>query len=43
MGGSIGIAIYPNHTDNLEQLVEIADETMYKVKRDGKNGFLLAS
>lgn len=39
MGVSIGISIYPTDADNLEQLLNRADEAMGKVKASGKNGF----
>lgn len=35
MGASMGIAIYPDHGDTLEQLLLHADEVMYAVKRGG--------
>lgn len=37
--GSIGIASYPEDTDNLEQLIVCADAAMYRVKKNGKNDF----
>ena len=39
IGVSIGISIYPTDGDNLEQLLNRADEAMSKVKSSGKNGF----
>jgi diguanylate cyclase (GGDEF)-like protein len=39
IGCSIGIALYPLHTDNMETLVKYADDMMYSVKREGKNSF----
>jgi len=39
VGTSIGIALFPDHGDNMDQLIKLADETMYKVKNAGKNGF----
>jgi len=41
--GSIGIASYPQDTDNLEQLIVCADDAMYKVKKNGKNDFAFYS
>ncbi len=37
--GSIGIASYPEDTDDLEQLIICADDAMYQVKKSGKNDF----
>jgi len=39
---SIGIAVYPHHGDTAEQLVRIADATMYLAKRGGKNHYRFA-
>ncbi len=38
VGVSIGIAITPQHGQNFDDLVKSADESMYEVKRQGKNG-----
>jgi len=40
LGASIGISLYPDDTENMEQLVKYADEAMYKVKRSGKEGIM---
>ncbi len=37
IGASIGIAIFPDDTDNMEQLIKNADLAMYKSKHEGKN------
>ncbi len=37
--GSIGIASYPNDTEDAEQLIIYADDAMYHVKKSGKNDF----
>lgn len=37
--GSIGIASYPQDTEDLEQLIIYADDAMYHVKKSGKNDF----
>ncbi len=42
-GVSIGLSVYPQDADNLEELIELADQAMYKVKQGGRNGFLMAS
>jgi diguanylate cyclase (GGDEF)-like protein/PAS domain S-box-containing protein len=39
---SIGIALFPDHADHLEDLIERADEAMYQAKKTGKNRFLVA-
>ncbi len=43
IGASIGIAFFPDHGTDLEELIKIADKYMYQVKREGKNGFLFAA
>jgi diguanylate cyclase (GGDEF)-like protein len=39
LGVSIGVAYYPDHADNLEQLVRNADKAMFMAKREGRNTF----
>ena len=39
---SIGIALYPDHADNAEQLVRHADQAMYRAKNAGGNRVALA-
>ena len=39
MSLSIGIALYPEHADNSEDLIKYADAAMYEVKEAGRNGF----
>ncbi|GFM37783.1 sensor domain-containing diguanylate cyclase [Desulfovibrio psychrotolerans] len=39
VGVSVGVSIFPQDGGTLEELVQVADEAMYDVKRDGKNGF----
>jgi diguanylate cyclase (GGDEF)-like protein len=41
IGVSIGIAVYPLHAQTGDQLVKVADDLMYRVKKSGKNTFLL--
>lgn len=38
---SIGIALYPDHTDIVSELVHRADQAMYAAKHAGKNGWRL--
>ena len=38
ISASIGIAIYPEHGDNIVELTKRADAAMYKIKASGKNG-----
>ena len=40
---SIGIAIYPDDSDTLENLLQLADTAMYKAKQNGKNNFYFIS
>lgn len=40
LGASIGASIFPEHGDNVDELIQKADQAMYKVKRQGKNDFL---
>ncbi len=39
LGASLGVSIYPSHGNDLTQLLQHADEAMYKVKKNGKSGF----
>ncbi len=43
VGGSIGIAMFPDHANTPEDLLAKADAAMYKVKQSGRNGWLIAS
>ena len=36
---SIGIALYPDHGDEAQQLLRHADEAMYFEKKNGAHGF----
>ena len=38
-GTSIGIALYPDDGEDMDQLIKLADEAMYRIKKSGKNGF----
>lgn len=39
IGVSIGISLYPEHGDNVSELLRNADKAMYQVKENGKNNF----
>jgi diguanylate cyclase (GGDEF)-like protein/PAS domain S-box-containing protein len=38
ISGSIGIALYPEHGDQIDTLIQNADIAMYHIKSHGKNG-----
>jgi len=40
--GSLGVATYFEHTDNVEELLELTDQAMYSSKRNGRNRVTLA-
>lgn len=39
IGGSIGVAVFPDHSDTMDALVSCADDAMYQAKAKGKNNF----
>lgn len=41
ISASIGIAIYPQHGRTVEDLLDVADEAMYQVKRTGRRNFVI--
>ncbi len=41
VGASIGIAIYPDNSEKLDDLIKLADIAMYKAKSQGKNNYVL--
>jgi diguanylate cyclase (GGDEF)-like protein/PAS domain S-box-containing protein len=43
VGASIGISIYPNDAEDLDTLVNKADNAMYRVKNSGKNNVFFAN
>ncbi|MGU3496059.1 diguanylate cyclase [Xanthobacteraceae bacterium A53D] len=43
IGVSVGVALYPEHSGDIEELVRLADTAMYTVKQRGKNGVMHAS
>lgn len=40
--GSLGVATYFEHTENVEELLELTDQAMYSSKRNGRNRVTLA-
>ncbi len=38
---SIGIAISPEHGDNIKDLLKASDDSMYQVKDSGRNNYQL--
>jgi diguanylate cyclase (GGDEF)-like protein len=42
VSASVGVAAFPGCAENSEQLLKRADEAMYEVKSNGKNGYALA-
>jgi diguanylate cyclase (GGDEF)-like protein/PAS domain S-box-containing protein len=43
VGASVGIALYPDHGDDAEELLKLADTAMYAAKSAGKNQYTFAS
>ncbi len=39
VGLSIGVALCPEHSNDVATLLQLADEAMYRAKRAGKNGY----
>ena len=39
---SIGVAVYPNNGDTLEQLLSLSDRALYEAKHLGRNRVVLA-
>ena len=39
---SLGVATYPDHSDDIDELLELADQAMYESKRGGRNRVSLA-
>lgn len=40
--GSLGVATYLEHSDNIEEVLELTDQAMYTSKRNGRNRVTLA-
>jgi len=43
VGASIGIALFPGDGNDMETLIKMADAAMYKVKSEGKNGYIFVT
>jgi len=43
VSASIGIALYPDHGEEIDQLIKEADDAMYRIKNTGKNEFGFAT
>lgn len=43
VSASIGISFYPDHSEDIKELIKLADEAMYRVKNSSKNGFAFAN
>ena len=43
VGTSIGIALYPNDSQDIDQLIKQADKAMYRAKNAGKDNFSFAN
>ena len=40
IGSSVGISLFPKHSNDIDELIDFADKAMYEVKKDIKNSFL---
>jgi diguanylate cyclase (GGDEF)-like protein/PAS domain S-box-containing protein len=43
VGASIGIALYPHNGDDMDYLIKLADQAMYKIKNSGGNSYGFAN
>ena len=43
IGASIGVALYPDHAIDAQDLIRVADSQLYRTKRAGRNGYSVAS
>ena len=42
ISASIGVALYPDHGESVDELIKRADQAMYEVKHSGKNDFRIS-
>ncbi len=42
IGGSVGLAFFPDHAQERDTLLTAADSAMYRAKRGGKNQCVMA-
>lgn len=42
LSASIGIALFPDHANDVNQLIHMADQALYEAKRSGKNRYCVA-
>ena len=40
---SVGVSLYPDHSEETGELLQMADEAMYQAKRSGKNTYRIAA
>ena len=38
---SLGVASYPDHSDDMNQILDLADRSLYQAKRDGRNRIVI--
>ena len=43
VSSSVGIAIFPNDSNEMETLITLSDDAMYKAKERGKNNYYFSS
>jgi diguanylate cyclase (GGDEF)-like protein len=43
LSASVGIAFYPDHGDDMDELIRSADRAMYEAKNSGRNRFIIYS
>lgn len=43
VSASLGIAVFPDHGQTFDELRKLADKAMYSAKKQGKNGFVIAT
>jgi len=40
VSASVGISLFPNDTDNIDELIKRADQAMYLAKENGRNQYV---